>query len=289
MRRRERALTDKTMVISGASTGIGEACARYLEKKGFQVFAGVRTQPDGDRLAKAGQGRVVPLILDVTDPESIRRSAEIVREKLGNRGLLGLVNNAGIVVGGPLELVPINRLRMQLEVNLVGQVAVTQAFLPLLRKARGRIVNMSSISGRVASPMVGPYAISKFGLEAFSDSLRRELRSWGIHVSVVEPGAISTPIWSKTINRANDVLEELPDKARELYGESIDAARQDAAEMSDRAIPSVEVAKVVYHALTASRPRTRYLVGKDAKVAARLAWLLPDRVMDWLIRKSKGR
>ena len=279
--------TKQAVVITGASTGIGEACARYLVDKGFQVFAGVRRQADADRLIRIGSNHLVPLFIDVTESESISKAAETVGTAVGDAGLAGLVNNAGVVVGGPLELIPIERLRMQLEVNLIGQVAVTQTFLPFLRQAKGRVVNMGSISGRIASPMLGPYAMSKFGLEAFSDSLRRELHPWGIHVSIVEPGAIATPIWDKSIDRVDHVLKDMPEEAMRLYGENIEAARTIARKMSDEAIPTTHVAKVVHHALTAPKPRTRYLVGKDAKIAARMAWLIPDRAMDWVIRKSR--
>jgi NAD(P)-dependent dehydrogenase (short-subunit alcohol dehydrogenase family) len=212
-----------------------------------------------------------------------------VGKAIGDSGLAGLVNNAGVSVGGPLEFVPLERLRRQLEVNLIGQVAVTQAFLPHLRQAKGRIVNMGSISGRIASPMIGPYSISKFGLEAFSDSLRRELYPWGIHVSLVEAGAIATPIWNKAISRAEQAHKNMPEEARRLYGQSVEAARAAAVKMSEEAIPAHEVAKAVHHALTAPKPRTRYLVGKDAKIAALLAWLFPDRAMDWVIRKLRGK
>jgi NAD(P)-dependent dehydrogenase (short-subunit alcohol dehydrogenase family) len=277
----------QSVLITGASTGIGKACAHYLDGRGIRVFAGVRRQADGDRLEKEAN-QIEPVLIDVTDAESIENSVTTIEDSLGGEGLLGIVNNAGVVVGGPLELLPIDRLRMQLEVNLIGQVAVTQAFLPFLRRAQGRVVNMSSISGRIAAPMLGPYALSKFALEAFSDSLRRELHPWGIHVSVVEPGAIATPIWRKSIDRVDDVLAGMPEQTRQLYGEGIERAREAAIKMSEEAVPAVEVAEVVYHALTSPKPRTRYLVGKDAKIAARLAWLLPDRVMDWVMRRSRN-
>lgn len=276
--------TRQAVLITGASTGIGEACARYLVDRGFHVFAGVRKPADADRLQS---DHLVPLVIDVTESETISQAAAAVGNVLGDVGLFGLVNNAGVVVGGPLELVPIERLREQLEVNVIGQVAVTQTFLPLLRQAKGRVVNMSSISGRVASPMIGPYAMSKFGLEAFSDSLRRELDPWGIQVSVVEPGAIATPIWDKSIDRVDHVLKDMPEKAKSLYGDDIEASRTAARKMRDEAIPAIHVARVVHHALTAPKPRTRYLIGKDAKMAARVAWLLPDRAMDWIIKKSR--
>jgi NAD(P)-dependent dehydrogenase (short-subunit alcohol dehydrogenase family) len=275
----------QAVLITGASTGIGEACARYLVDRGFRVFAGVRKQADADRLQSE---RLMPLLIDVTESASIEKARETVGTAVSDVGLAGLVNNAGVVIGGPLELISTERLRTQLEVNLIGQVAVTRVFLQFLRQAKGRVVNMSSISGRIASPLLGPYAMSKFGLEAFSDSLRRELDPWGIHVSIVEPGAIATPIWNKSIDRVDHVLKDMPEKVKSLYGESIEAARTAARKMSDEAIPAIHVAKVVHHALTASKPRTRYLVGKDAKVAARMAWLLPDRALDWIIKKSRG-
>jgi len=277
-----------SVVVTGTSTGIGEACARYLDRMGFQVFATVRSQSDGDRISRAASTRLVYVILDVTEIDSITEALKRVEKATDGRGLDGLVNNAGLVVGGPLELLPIERLRMQLEVNVIGQIAVTQAFLPLIRRATGRIVNISSISGRVAAPMIGAYAISKFAFEAFSDSLRRELSAWGIKVSVIEPGAISTPIWQKSISRADKVLQTMPERAKQLYGKRIEQARDNAVKMSNGAIPAIDVAKVVHRALTASRPRTRYVVGREAKIAARLAWLLPDKLMDWIIEKSRA-
>jgi NAD(P)-dependent dehydrogenase (short-subunit alcohol dehydrogenase family) len=178
---------------------------------------------------------------------------------------------------------------MQLEINVIGQVAVTQAFLPHLRRAKGRVINVGSISGRIAMPMVGPYAMSKFGLEAFSDSLRRELYPWGIHVSLVEPGAVATPIWKKSIDRVDRVLKSLPDEAQQLYGSSVEAGREAAVKAAQEAIPVEEVVKVVLHALTAPKPKTRYLVGREAKMAAFADWLLSDRAMDRMIRKIRER
>jgi NAD(P)-dependent dehydrogenase (short-subunit alcohol dehydrogenase family) len=280
-----------SVVITGASTGIGSACAHYLAERGFHVFAGVRKQADADRLLREATSNqsLVPLFIDVAEDESIAKAAVTLGQEVGDGGLTGLVNNAGVVVGGPLELVPIDRLREQLEVNLIGQVAVTQAFLPHLRRTKGRVVNVGSISGRIASPMMGPYSMSKFGLEAFSDSLRRELYPWGIHVSIVEPGAIATPIWEKSLRRAEQAFKGLSEEVKHLYGESFEVGLATAVKMSEQAIPADEVAKVVHRALTATKPRTRYLVGKDAKISARLGWMLPDRAMDWIIRKLRGR
>src|SRR2546429_6668900 len=182
------------VLISGASTGIGRACAEHLDGLGFAIFAGVRNQSDADSLRGAGSGRTQPVMLDVTEPESIASALRIVDEA-ATAGLSGLVNNAGISVGGPLEFVEIDEWRRGLEVNFIGQVAVTQAALPALRKARGRIVNMTSIGGRLASPFLGPYNASKYALEAVTDSLRLELRQFGVAVAAIEPGAVATPIW----------------------------------------------------------------------------------------------
>lgn len=279
-------MDQRTVVITGASTGIGEACALYLCRAGFRVFAGVRKQPDGDRLLQAAPEGLTPLPIDVTDGDSIAAALERVADELGDGGLAGLVNNAGISVSGVMELIPIEDLREQLEVNLIGSVATTQAFLPLLRRASGRIVNMGSISGRIAAPVMGPYAISKFAVRAFSDSLRRELQQWGMSVSLVEPGAIATPIWKKATQRARVTFQAADEESRERYALLVTSMGAAAGESAEQAISPVEVAKVVHHALTADKPRTHYLVGHDAKWAARMDRLLPARAMDWLIRRK---
>jgi NAD(P)-dependent dehydrogenase (short-subunit alcohol dehydrogenase family) len=243
------------------------------------VFASVRKRQDGEGLPGT------PVILDVAEADSIRAAAGLVASALAGSPLDGLVNNAGIAVSGPLEFLEISDLRHQLEVNVVGQVAVTQAFLPFLRLSRrGRIVNMSSISGRIAMPLLGPYAMSKFALEAFSDSLRRELEPFSIFVSVVEPGAIRTPIWQKGVDASQDRIDRMPKRAVDLYGERIESLRERAREMGERGAPAEEVAEAVHHALTAERPKTRYLVGTDARITAKLAWLLPDRTVDRILR-----
>src|SRR5258708_33287478 len=183
----------RSVVATGASTGIGEACALRLDRRGFHVFAGVRREVDGGALKQKASGRLTPILLDVTDASSIKSAAAAVAASLDEEGLSGLVNNAGIAIAGPLEFLPIDELRRQFEVNVIGQIAVTQAFLPLLRKGHGRIVNMGSISGRLAFPLLGPYAASKFALRALTTALRMELRPWGIPVSIIEPSGIATP------------------------------------------------------------------------------------------------
>src|ERR1700730_7250159 len=199
----------RAVVVTGASTGIGRATALHLDRLGFRVFAGVRREADAEELKKAATQRLSTLLIDVTDGDGVRAAAERVEQE-SPEGLAGLVNNAGIAVGGPLEFVPIDAVRYQFEVNVIGMVAVTQALLPSLRKGHGRIVNIGSVGGRTAAPFVGPYAASKHAVEAFTESLRQELRPWGIWVAVIEPGAIATPIWEKGKQGADQLVEILP-------------------------------------------------------------------------------
>ena len=256
------------------------ATALRLDAAGFDVLAGVRRTQDGERLAAEASPRLRPVIVDVTDGDSIAAGAREVDDVVGDRGLAGLVNNAGLSIAGPLEFLPIDELRRQLEVNLVGQVAVTQAFLPAIRRARGRVVNMTSVGGRIVNPYMGPYHASKWGLEAVSDALRKELRPWGIRVVAIEPGTIESEIWRKGTEQANEVLDGLPDEGRRLYGDKLPKALGFAERLSQRARPADRVAKVVERALTARRPRARYVVGADARVLITLRQLLPDRAMD---------
>jgi NAD(P)-dependent dehydrogenase (short-subunit alcohol dehydrogenase family) len=267
------------VLISGASTGIGAACALALDKRGYRVYAGVRRAVDGEALRQNASPHLTPLLLDVTDAASIAEVARLLRSQSGDT-LVGLVNNAGIAVAGPLEFVSPERLRQQFEVNVVGVLALTQALLPRLRSGPGRIVNISSVSGRLASPFVGPYCASKFALEALSDSLRVELSPWRIPVSVVEPGVINTPIWQKSLASNADVLDAMPPESRELYGREV-AAMQAFARTAKGLEPEA-VARVVVRALTAARPKTRYVVGADAQLGVLLS-RLPDRLRDWLL------
>jgi NAD(P)-dependent dehydrogenase (short-subunit alcohol dehydrogenase family) len=269
-----------TVLVTGASTGIGEATALHLKELGFDTVAAVRKDSDAERLGSQGLRTVK---LDVTDAATIAAA----RAALGDGPLAGLVNNAGIAVAAPLEFLPLDQLRHQLEVNVVGQVAVTQQFLPALRAARGRIVNVSSIGGRVALPLVSPYNASKFALEAISDSLRRELRPHGVDVIVIEPGGVKTPIWGKGNATADEIQQGMPPEAERLYGAMVAALRKETAKIeSERGIEPREVAEAIGRALTAKRPRTRYLVGTDAKVRAALATVMPDRVMDRAILRQ---
>jgi NAD(P)-dependent dehydrogenase (short-subunit alcohol dehydrogenase family) len=249
----------KTALVTGASSGIGQACAARLARNGWRVLAGVRragTAPEGTE----------ELLLDVTEPP-----------KLELQELDGLVNNAGIAVAGPIEFLPAEELRRQLEVNVVGQLRMVQLVLPALRRSRGRIVNIGSISGRSALPFLGAYAMSKFALEAMTDALRIELRPWGIQVAIVEPGTIKTPMWTRE-------RPDPPEEALSLYGERIAAFRDFALKRSAEGAPADAVAKVVERALTAERPKPRYLVGRDARIRAGVE-RLPDRLRDRVYRR----
>jgi NAD(P)-dependent dehydrogenase (short-subunit alcohol dehydrogenase family) len=272
------------VLVTGASTGIGAACVAHLARAGFRVFAGVRRQQDGARLAGAVPG-VEAVRLDVTSTTDIARAADTITSAVGELGLAGLVNNAGIAVAGPLEVLPIEDVRHQLEVNVIGQVAVTQAMLPLLRRARGRIVFMGSISGRLAAPFLGPYAASKFALSAVADSLRLELAPSGIDVVLVEPGEIATPIWRKGREAGDALVARTPREALERYGARIEALRRIAEQASATGASPDRVAEVVVAALTAARPPTRRLVGRDAQIRAWIA-LLPDALRDALVRRA---
>lgn len=275
-------------MITGASSGIGKACALELDRRKFQVFAGVRTDAAGDSLKKEASPLLTPIMLDVADADSIAKAAEIIRDQIGPRGLAGLVNNAGISVAGPLELIPIKELRRQLEVNVVGQVAVTQAVLPLLRIAKGRIVNMGSISGATASPYMGPYSASKFALEAVSDALRIELRPWGIRVSIIEPGPIATPIWEKSFAAADQMANAIPNELMALYEPDLTMVRKRIAKIASQAEPVDIVVRAVVHALTASKPKTRYFLRFRNRILFRGFKLVPDVIRDWIIRRNMG-
>jgi NAD(P)-dependent dehydrogenase (short-subunit alcohol dehydrogenase family) len=265
------------VLITGASTGIGKAIVERLATDGHRVFAAVR-----DLSTVEPHTLVTPIRLDVTSADEARAAAATVREALGDSRLRGIVNNAGIAVGGPLEFIDLEDLRQQLEVNVIGQLAVTQAFLPLLRDhgvADPRIVFMGSMASRFASPFIGPYSASKFGLLAMATSLRRELRDWGFKVTVVEPGTIATPIWAKADADMDAIDESLPERGRELYASQL-AAMRTFAEDGRKGIPPSAVAKVVHTCLFDRHPRTEYLVGADARVMVALNSVLPASVLD---------
>ena len=278
-------MTNRAVLVTGASTGIGRATALLLDEHGFTVYAGVRRREDAESLGAEASQHLVPLMIDVSKPEEIAAAAATI----GAAGvpLVGLVNNAGIAVATPLEFVPIDEFRRQLEVNVVGQLAVTQAVLPLLRESRGRIVNISSIGGLIAGSMLGPYNASKFALEALTHVLRQELSPWGIEVIAIEPGVIATPIWATSGTTADRLIGALPPEVTELYGAKIAGARRMAAN-GTTGLAAIQVARVIEKALTAKRPRTRYPVGTDAKIGAALLARLPDRLRDRLLTSRRS-
>src|SRR5918996_2317979 len=230
------------VLVTGASTGIGEATARHLGERGHRVFAGVRKSSDGERLRAAGNGRVTPVELDVTDQSQIEEVVGAIAAEVESDGLLGVVNNAGIALGGPVEFLELDDWRRQFDVNVFGLLAVTKQVLPLIRKARGRIVLVGSIGGRLASPFLAPYSASKFALEAIADSLRVELHPFGIRVALIEPGAVKTEIWEKGRATADELEQELPPEALERYGSVIEKARRVLAFQERIGIAPLEVA-----------------------------------------------
>jgi NAD(P)-dependent dehydrogenase (short-subunit alcohol dehydrogenase family) len=281
-------MAEGAFVVTGASTGIGRATALRLARAGGRVFAGVRKEADAESLRAEGLASLEPIFLDVGNGASIEAAAKHVADALGGEGLAGLVNNAGINMGGPLEFVDLDGLREVFEVNTVGQIAVTQAFLPLLRAAQGRIVFVTSIGGKVSGPIIGPYTASKHALEALGDALRVELAPWGLHVAIVEPGAIATEIFGKARQRKSEMIVEMSEEARRHYEGMADAVVDSFSKMEKQALPPDKVAEVIEHALTAARPKTRYLVGVDAKAQAAMGWLLPDRLFDFVKARMFG-
>jgi len=279
--------TSEAVLVTGASTGIGKAVVEDLRGRGVRVFAGVR-----DLAAVDDHPLVTPVRLDVTDAAGIAAAADTVAGALGPSRLRGVVNNAGEAAGGPLEFLDLDKLRRHLEVNVVGQLAVTQAFLPLLRErgvADPRIVFMGSISSRIALPFVGPYAASKHAVLALGESLRRELRPWGFRVAVIEPGTIATPIWGKGLDEIDAIEAGLPPRGREIYGEAIAGMRHVLAGEDERGMPPMKVARKVRHALLARRPHAEYLVGADARQMAVARKLVPAPVLDRLVAAEVGR
>jgi NAD(P)-dependent dehydrogenase (short-subunit alcohol dehydrogenase family) len=275
------------VVVTGASTGIGHATALALARSGFDVAAGVRTDDDAERLRCAAD-HVHPVLLDVSDEPSVTRAMARVSALAGDRGVAGLVNNAGIVRGGPVEYVPDDHWREQFEVNVLGQVVVTRAALDLLRRGRGRIVFIGSISGKVSTPLLAPYSASKFAIEAIAEALRHELRPWGTRVVVVGPGAVRTPVWEKG-RRLIDVLERrVPPEALTRYETAIAELRASLDSQERGAIAPEKVAAVVLRALTVRRPRGRYPVGLDARLGGVLDRVAPIPVRDVLVRAVMG-
>ncbi len=276
-------------LITGTSSGIGSTTARLLDREGWRVFAGVRRHADADGLRSECSERVTPLLLDVTKQSQIDQAVKEVSDALGDAPLTAIVNNAGIGFGGPLEHCDLEETRNGFEVNVFGPMAVTRAFLPLVRRGfGGRIVNVSSAAGLASTPLLGPYCASKFALEALSDSLRMELRKSGIFVAVVEPGFTDPPMQSKGRDQTDQMRAALPPEGLEHYGDAIDKFAVRLAQFSARASAPEKVASAILDALTASRPRMRVAVGMDAKLVGGVMRRLPTRLRDAVLGGMVG-
>jgi len=278
----------KSVVVTGASTGIGWGCVKVLAAKGFHVFGSVRKQADADRLSREFGAAFTPLLFDVTDEAAVAAGAKTVAASLGSETLAGLVNNAGIAVSGPLLHLDVGEFRKQLEVNLTGQLITTQAFAPLLGArpgarvaSPGRIVMMSSVGGKTAAPFVGPYNASKFGIEGFSESLRRELMIYGVDVIIIAPGAVATPIWDKA--EAVDISRY----SNTPYAKPLNAVKDYMIKLGKAGFPPEKIGAAVHTALTAANPKTRYVVTPEP-LTNWLGLVLPKRTMDNLVAGRLG-
>jgi NAD(P)-dependent dehydrogenase (short-subunit alcohol dehydrogenase family) len=267
-----------SVLVTGASRGIGKTIATHLAAKGWDVIAGVRSEQDGEGL-RAADSRLKPIIVDVTDANHIAALDRSLPERLD-----AVVNNAGVVVGGPMETVPPAELHRQLDINVVGQIAVTQAVLPRLRSSRGRIVFISSVNGKLSFPLVGAYCASKFALEALADALRLELKPWDIAVSVVEPAQTDTDMWRTADALVDDTVASMTSDARQLYERHLAGLRKSIPVSQKMAVPPAKVAAVVERALTARHPRARYVVGLGPKVQLAVLNRLPTGVRDRVLR-----
>jgi NAD(P)-dependent dehydrogenase (short-subunit alcohol dehydrogenase family) len=272
----------RAVVVTGASTGIGRACALALDAKGFRVYAGVRRDEDGRALREAST-RLEPVHIDVTDAASIAAMTELVTRETGDAGLAGLVNNAGTTLPCPIQYLPLSAFRGQLEVNLTGPLAVTASLLPLLCTARGRVVNVTSAAGRVAVPLMAPYVAAKHGMEGLSDVMRLEFGRFGIHVAVVEPGYVATAMRDKLQRDTEAVIRSLPAEGRTRYARQLTALAETISHHAANGSPPDVVAAAVAHALTSRRPRTRYPVGAGARRLLTVRRLLSDRWFDRVI------
>lgn len=268
----------RSVLVTGASSGIGRATARELANRGFQVFAGVRGESAARTLS--GIEGVTPLMFDVTDVQSISAAVRRIEERVGDSGLQGLVNNAGIALGGPLETLPIGHLEQQLRVNVIGQVAVAQACLPMLRRGRGRLLFVASEVGHFTVPMLGAYSASKYAIEAVADALRVELRGSGVRVSLIEPGVIDTPIWNKLATHTQELLAADP-HTRQLYEREARFIVRMAILLRRLGTPPERVARAIYRALTTRFPRARLRVGVDARVLVPLFKIAPVALTDY--------
>jgi NAD(P)-dependent dehydrogenase (short-subunit alcohol dehydrogenase family) len=277
----------RSVVITGASTGIGWAIAKFLVGRGYRVFGSVRKQADADRLTGEFGTNFTPLLFDVTDEAAVLAAARKVREALGGETLAGLVNNAGVAVAGPVLELPVDDFRRQMEINVIGPVIATQAFGPLLgadpslKGPKGRIVMISSVAGKNGNPLSAPYSTSKHAIEGLSESLRRELMLFGIDVIIVAPGAVKTPIWSKAEQIDLSVYQNSP------YLPALNKVMAFMMKLGETGLPAERIAEVVFEALTAGRPKVRYQITPD-RMRHLMTAALPKRVVDRIIAKRLG-
>jgi NAD(P)-dependent dehydrogenase (short-subunit alcohol dehydrogenase family) len=272
-----------TALITGASRGIGRATAFRLAAAGWDVIGGVRHEDAGESLIQGSSGTITPVVLDITDDEQVAALDRVLPATLD----AGVVDH-GVVVGGPVEGIPIPEFRRQLEVNLIGQVAVTQAVLPRIRQSRGRIVFVSSLSGWISSPMVGAYSASKFGLEGMADALRLELRPWHVRVVLVEPAQTSTDMWHNAMDQVDETVAMMTPDHRRLYAKHIEGQRKGIPKSQKMATPAEGAAAVIEHALTTRRPRARYVVGRGPRIMGAVARVVPTPVMDLVLASMGG-
>ncbi len=274
------------VIVTGASSGIGLACARWLSSRGFHVFAGVRRKPDGERLKELSPDTITPVLLDVTDAASIRSAVAAITNCPDGIAPFALVNNAGISIAGPLEMLPIDSFKKQIDVNLTGQLAVTQAFLPLLRSHHGRVFLMGSILGRFALPFLGAYSCAKFALEALAESMSMELAGTGVSVSIIEPGNIATPIWEKSKGTALEIAGDLSESKWDMYRDDARSALGYVSRLSEKGISPLSVAQAIEKAINARTPRKRYVVGADSAFLGRVLPVFPPGMRQAILRRA---
>ena len=274
------ALAQELVVVTGASTGMGAATTRELAQRGFHVLAGVRRESDGAALVGPN---IEPIILDITRSEQIADLARRVQMDPAGRRLRILVNNAGIAVNSPVEALPMDHWRRQFDVNLFGHIEVTQALLPALLLSTGRVVNISSVGGKIAMATYGAYSGTKFALEAVSDALRRELAPFGVQVVIVEPGGVRTEMSGRGIIAAHQLLDAMTPPQRARYGDLVHAITTQSATFTSSGLPAAKAALVIARAATTPRPRTRYTIGRDAAMLTRLSRMLSDRALDRIL------
>ncbi|MBE7680248.1 SDR family NAD(P)-dependent oxidoreductase [Paenibacillus sp. P13VS] len=275
--------TQDMVVVTGTSSGIGRATAEQLAAEGFHVLAGVRRQEDADKIK---QNNIEPVILDITAIDTLRALAERVEQDPLGRPLRAVVNNAGIAVNAPLEMVPLDEFRRQIEVSVIGQVAVIQALTPALLKSGGRVVNIGSVGGKISMPGFGIYSAAKYAMEAINDSLRREMSSFGLKVIMITPGGVSTSLSEKGVTTADRLSKLMTPDQHRRHDRLFDAVKAQAELWATSGIPPKKVAEVVSRAIHASNPRTRYTAGRDSALLTRLVRILPDKLLDRMLRSQ---